>query len=185
VLADAEGAVQDRVELILAQWARERPDLDHTPVAVIGRLSRAARVVERALAEHFATHGLQAGEYDILATLRRSGAPFRLTAGALVGTSMVTSGAITNRIDRLVAKELVDRATDPSNRRQVLITLTDRGNAVVDEVIEHHLDLERRLLDGLTVRQREQLARILRELLVSLGDTVPEDTLPEVDDHDR
>lgn len=160
----------DHVDRVLEQWRAERPDLDVAPMGVVGRISRAARSLEREIRGVFDLHGLQPGEFDILATLRRSGAPYQLTAGGLVATSMVTSGAITNRVDRLEAKGLVTRETDPTNRRSVLITLTDRGRSLVDEVVVDHLANERRLLAPLTEREQDQLAALLRKLLTGLGD---------------
>lgn len=168
------GTGADAVDRVLAQWRAERPDIDASPMGVVGRISRAARLLGEGLDEVFADHGLQRGEFDILATLRRSGAPYRLTPGGLVGSTMVTSGAITNRVDRLVAKGLVSRETDPSNRRSVLITLTDRGLELVDAVVEEHVVNERRLLASLDAGEQDQLADLLRELLVGLGD-VPGD----------
>lgn len=170
---NAEGlcvVANDRVDTYLEQWRTERPDLDPAPMGVLGRLSRASQLVDRELRTFFAGHGLQPGEFDILATLRRAGAPHRLSAGALADSSMVTSGAITNRIDRLVAKGYVTRETDPENRRSVLITLTDAGRELVDDVAGAHLENERRLLEPLTAAQQEQLAGLLRRLLAGLGD---------------
>lgn len=161
----------DAVDLLIEQWDRQRPDLDVSPMGVVGRVSRAARLLERRLEENFARFGLQAWEFDVLATLRRSGKPYRLTAGQLVSAAMVTSGAITNRIDRLVDRGLVTRDTDPTNRRSVLIALTPEGLRLVDEVVAAHVDHERTLLATLTAAQRTQLATLLRDLLISLGDT--------------
>ncbi|WP_298322207.1 MarR family transcriptional regulator [Haloactinopolyspora sp.] len=163
----------DSVDVYLQQWRTQRPDIDPSPMGIIGRISRAQLFLGRELQKNFAAHGLQSYEFDILATLRRSGPPFRLTAGDLVKTSMVTSGAITHRIDRLAAKELVTRETDPANRRSVLITLTDQGRRLVDDVVVHHVDREMQLLSGLDEDEREQLAALLRKLLLGLGDTAP------------
>lgn len=162
--------MRDSVDRLLEQWRTERPDIDPAPMGIVGRISRASRLLERALSEHFAAHDLQRYEFDILATLRRAGHPFRLTPGALIETSMVTSGAITNRIDRLSAKGLVTRETDPDNRRSVLITLTARGRELVDEVVASHVANEVRLLESLSAREQEQLAGLLRKLLFGLGD---------------
>jgi DNA-binding MarR family transcriptional regulator len=162
--------VRDRVDEVLDQWAVERPDLDVSPMAVIGRLSRATRLVERAVNEALEAEGLQSGEFDILATLRRSGTPFQLTPGALVTASMVTSGAVTARLDRLVEKGLVTREVDPANRRSVIVTLTRSGRRLVDRVVEVHVANEERLLAPLSARDRERLAGLLRTLLVGLGD---------------
>lgn len=161
----------DAVDDILAQWRRERPDVDVAPMGVIGRISRLQQLLNRELREFFAGHGLENWEFDVLATLRRSGAPYELTAGALLRTSMVTSGAITNRIDRLEARGLVERVRDAGDRRSVRIRLTGAGLALVDEVVGLHARNEARLLAGLDPAERERLADTLRTLLESLGDT--------------
>ncbi|PTY37868.1 MarR family transcriptional regulator [Saccharospirillum sp. MSK14-1] len=162
--------MKDGVDSILEQWQRERPDVDTSPMGVIGRLARLERRLSSSLSKHFAEHGLQSHEFDILATLRRSGAPYRLTAGQLTDAAMVTSGAITNRIDRLVDKGWVTRETDPNNRRSVRITLSKAGLDKVDRVLERHAAREAELLAGLSEPQQAELAHLLRTLLVSLGD---------------
>lgn len=162
--------MHDAVDDVLAQWQAERPDLDASPMGVIGRIFRAQRRLEKALRENFAAFDLQHHEFDILATLRREGSPFQMTAGALVKSSMVTYGAITNRIDRLEAKGLVTRRTDANNRRSVLIALTEKGRRLVDEAVEHHVALEAELLAALDAEEQERLAGLLKRLLLGLGD---------------
>lgn len=162
---------RDGVDAIIDQWRAVRPDLDCSPMEVIGRLSRASRLLERAIKETLAEHGIEPWEFDVLATLLRAGHPHTLTAGELSTAAMVSSAALTNRIDRLVEKGLVDRAVDPQHRRRVLISLTDDGLARVNRLVEHHLAGEERGLAGLTTPQRGQLTELLRQLLVSLGDT--------------
>lgn len=164
----------DVVDAILRQWQRARPDLDASPMGVVGRISRAARLLERELAPVFAEHGLQAGEFDILATLRRAGADDGLGAGVLATSAMVTSGAITNRIDRLVAKGLVTRDVDPASRRAVRIRLTPAGRRLVEVAVVRHAANEQRLLAVLDDDDREALARLLRSLLLGLGDVSTE-----------
>lgn len=164
----------DAVDAILRQWQRARPALDASPMGVVGRISRAARLLERELAPVFAEHGLQAGEFDILATLRRASGDDGLGAGALATSAMVTSGAITNRIDRLVAKGLVTRDVDPANRRAVRIQLTPAGHRLVDAAVVRHAANEERLLAVLDDDDREALARLLRRLLLGLGDVSTE-----------
>ncbi|GAA2208353.1 MarR family transcriptional regulator [Nonomuraea monospora] len=164
----------DAVDLILGQWQRERPDIDAWPMGVIGRISRLARVLDRELKEFFAAHGLERWEFDVLATLRRSGAPYELTAGTLNRAAMVTSGAITNRIDRLAAKGLVERLPDEEDRRSIRVRLTAQGLAKIDELVGPHVENEARLLAELGPRERDQLAGLLRGLLESLGDTSQE-----------
>ena len=160
----------DHVDRVLQQWRAERPDLDASPMGVVGRIQRVSRMLERGLSENFARHDLQLWEFDILATLRRSGAPYRLTAGALSDSSMRTSGAITNRIDRLLARSLVTRETNPDNRRSVVITLTRNGWALIEDVLVDHVNHEEHLLACLSADEQQQLATLLRTLLVGLGD---------------
>lgn len=162
--------MRDSVDDRLDQWRAERPDLDPSPMAVVARIQRACRLLENALRDNFAAHGLQLWEFDVLGTLRRSGSPYRLTAGQLLASSMVTSGAITNRVDRLAARGLVTRETDPDNRRSVLITLTPAGRELIDRVVVSHVDLEKRLLGGLGDDERDALTGLLRRLLIGLGD---------------
>ncbi|GAA0361001.1 MarR family transcriptional regulator [Actinoallomurus spadix] len=163
--------MSDAVDEILGQWARERPDMDVWPMGIIGRIKRLSRIVDRELKDFFAGHGLEQWEFDVLATLRRSGPPYTLTAGALNRAAMVTSGAITNRIDRLAAKGLVERVPDEQDRRSVRVRLTERGRALVDEIVGLHVANEARLLSSLSPERRTELAGLLRDLLDSLGDT--------------
>jgi DNA-binding MarR family transcriptional regulator len=139
----------DAVDLIAAQWRRERPDLDPFPMEVIGRISRLAALVQPELGRVFARFGVNGGDFDVLATLRRAGRPHRLTPGDLARSTMVTSGGMTKRLDRLEARGLVRREPDPDDRRGALISLTDEGRALVDRVVEEHLANEERLLAGL------------------------------------
>jgi DNA-binding MarR family transcriptional regulator len=162
---------RDAVDRISDQWATVRPDVDSSPLAVIGRASRLSRLVDRRLAESFARFDLEPWMYDVLATLRRGGEPYELTAGELVARSMVTTGAITNRIDRLEERGLVARAPAEGDRRKVIVRLTPEGRALVDEVVGPHMEVEEEILRSLSPRQREELVRLLRTLLVDLGDT--------------
>jgi DNA-binding MarR family transcriptional regulator len=161
---------RDAVDRILAQWARARPDLDASPMGVLGRLSRVTRIAERELKALFDEFGLERGEFDVLATLRRAGSPDGMSAGALARSSMVTSGAVTNRLDRLVAKGYVTRDLDPTDRRTVVVALTPTGRELIDRAVVAHVDNERRILAGLDERQQNDLAAILRVLLLSLDD---------------
>ncbi|MFC6019041.1 MarR family winged helix-turn-helix transcriptional regulator [Plantactinospora solaniradicis] len=161
----------DHVDVVLEQWAAHRPDLDVSPMAVIGRLSRLSRLVGTELDRTFAAHGLDRASFDVLATLRRSGPPYRLTPTELMRSAMVTSGAITQRLDRLEARGLVTRTPSEADRRGVLVALTDEGHALIDRVLPDHVATEDRLLAALTPAERDALARTLRRLLESLGDT--------------
>ena len=159
----------DAVDRITHQWRTVRSDLDVSPVEVIGRVSRLSRLVDRRLAVNFAHHGIEAWMYDVLATLRRSDEPYELTAGDLVRQTMVTTGAITNRIDRLEARGFVERRST-SDRRKVIVRLTEAGFDKVEEVVQSHLNVERELLGALSARQQRELASLLRRALTSLGD---------------
>lgn len=164
--------MSDAVDRLLAQWHAEHPELDVSPMGVIGRISRAAALLDRSIAAVLAEHGLQPGEFDLLATLRRAGAPHRLTVGDLLRSVMVTSGAVTNRLNRLAEKGLVTRETDPTNRRSVIVGLTDAGLELVERALPDHVANEHAQLACLTERQQGQLADLLRRLLVGLGDGV-------------
>ncbi|GGV21152.1 MarR family transcriptional regulator [Kitasatospora herbaricolor] len=160
----------DHVDKLLEQWRRERPDLDVSPMAVIGRLKRLTRLIEADLRRTFAEHGLDPASFDVLATLRRSGPPYRLTPAELMRTSMVTSGAVTQRLDRLEARGLVARTPSETDGRVVHVALTADGRALIDQALPDHVANEHRLLSGLTAPQRDGLAETLRDLLESLGD---------------
>ena len=158
----------DAVDRITAQWRRERPDLDPAPMGVIGRITRISALAQRELERVFAEHGLSGGDFDVLATLRRSGTTNRLTPGELSRSTMITTGGMTKRLDRLDASGLIRREPDPRDRRGKLIALSDEGEALVDRAVEAHVQNEERLLAGLPAEKREQLAALLRELLLAL-----------------
>ena len=162
-------AQPDSVDGFVRQWKAVRPDLDMSPMAIIGRVSRLSRLVDRRLEENFARHGIESWMYDVLATLRRSGEPYELTAGDLVRQTMVTTGAITNRVDRLEDRGLVERTT-ADDRRKVIVRLTKKGLELVDEVAVTHLETERQILSALSGKQQRELIQLLRTALVGLGD---------------
>jgi DNA-binding MarR family transcriptional regulator len=162
-------AVEDAVDLILDQWARERPDLDCSPMGVIGRISQMQREVHLAQRATFARHGLDAPAFDVLAALRRAGPPYQLTPTALMRTALVTSGAITQRLDRLEERGLITRGRSDADGRAVVVTLTASGRAALDAALPDHLATERDLLAGLSEADREQLSGLLRRMLVALG----------------
>ena len=168
MVASGGGSGADAVDRLLAQWEQERPDLDTSPMGVVGRISRVARVVEARQRATFAAHGLDRASFDALATLRRAGAPHRLTPGQLTATAMVTSGAITQRLDRLEERGLVERTRAGHDARVVHVTLTPAGHAVVDAAMPDHLATEERLLAGLEREERAQLAALLRRLLLTI-----------------
>ncbi|MBF6244621.1 MULTISPECIES: MarR family winged helix-turn-helix transcriptional regulator [Nocardia] len=161
----------DSVDRIVEQWRIERPDLDPSPMGTVGRIKRAARILEQGISAILAQHDQQLWEFDLLATLMRSGPPYQLTAGALTDSAMITAGAMTNRVDRLVKRDLVSRKVDPENRRSILISLTERGRELVGATLSDHVANEARMLGALSAAEQEQLDQLLRKLLTSLGDT--------------
>jgi DNA-binding MarR family transcriptional regulator len=165
--------VQDGVDGILAQWRRERPDLDASPMGVVGRISRLSRELERRLDPVFAEHGLEAGLFDMLATLRRAGAPYRMRPSDLAQAVMLTSSGTTKRLDRLEAAGLVARRPDPGDRRGLLIELTPAGRQLIDASVADHVAGEHRLLAALSPAERDQLAGLLRKLLLGLPPAEP------------
>ena len=152
------------VDQILAQWTRERPDLDVSPMAVIGRLARAAAVIDVRLARTFATYGLDAASFDVLATLLRSGAPHALAPKDLADAAMVTSSAIAQRVNKLTAAGLVTRHKSNADGRGTLVTLTPKGKNLVEKTLPHHLETEHNVLRSLTKRERATLADLLQRL---------------------
>jgi DNA-binding MarR family transcriptional regulator len=163
-------AERDGVDLIIEQWQRERPELDPSPIGVVGRVSRLARELEQRLEPVYREQGLEAGWYDVLATLRRSGPPYRLRPTEFTGALMLTSSGTTKRLDRLEQAGLITRAPDPDDRRAILIALTDAGRELVDAATEAHLDNERRLLSPLSDAEQQRLADLLRKLQLGLPD---------------
>jgi DNA-binding MarR family transcriptional regulator len=154
----------DDVDRIVAAWRRERPTLDVSPLEVLSRISRLARRLDQARRRAFSRHHLQGWEFDVLSALRRAGRPYRLSPGQLVTETMVTSGTMTNRVDRLERRGLVQRSPDPSDRRGVIVALTTAGRTVVDAALSDLLERERELLADLTEGERERLAGMLRRL---------------------
>ena len=159
----------DRADVAIEQWAHERPDLPSLPMAVLGRLSE---VAERVMRDHlnplFAEAGLQPGEFDVLATLRRSGGPCALSPTRLYETAMISSGGMTNRLDRLERAGLIERRPDPKDRRGKLIALTVTGRRIVDATITRHVANEEKLLAVLTTAEQQKLNDLLRKLIAGL-----------------
>lgn len=167
-------AAADEVDRIIAAWHAQRPDLDLEPLQVFSRVARLSRHLEIARRRAFASSQIEAWEFDVLSALRRAGKPFELTAGRLMEETLVSSGTMTNRIDRLVGKGLVIRAADLTDGRVVRVQLTAAGRAVVDEAMSQLLEFERELLAPLPASQREPLAAALRQLLVTFDDAAAE-----------
>ena len=156
----------DDVDQVIAAWSRERPDLDAAPLAVLSRVSRLARRLDRARDLAFATHELAVWEFDVLVALRRTGPPYRLTPGQLLAETLVTSGTMTNRIDRLTERGLVVREPVADDRRGTWVALTDEGRHRVDGAFSDLLAEERELLAVLPAEDQAELAANLRRLLL-------------------
>ncbi|MDQ0794874.1 MarR family winged helix-turn-helix transcriptional regulator [Streptomyces sp. B1I3] len=163
--------MSDHVDRVLTQWAEQFPELDASSMGVIGRVKRLARILEAELRTTFGAHDLDPAAFDVLATLRRSPAPHRLTPADLMRSAMVTSGAITQRLDRLEARGLVTRVPRQEDGRSVHVALTGEGEELIDRALVDHVDTQNRLLSGISGEQRERIADDLRSLLESLGDT--------------
>jgi DNA-binding MarR family transcriptional regulator len=159
--------VRDETDGLLDAWRRERPDLDVAPLAVLSRVTRLARYLDRERRAAFAEQGLEAYEFDVLTALRRAGPPYELTPGQLVRETLVGSGTMTNRLDRLEARGLIDRRLDPEDGRARRIRLTDQGRDRADTAVADLLDRERQLLAGLSEPDRDRLARLLRTVVVN------------------
>jgi DNA-binding MarR family transcriptional regulator len=162
----ADGESRDEVDALVEAWSRERPDLDVAPMRVLSRVTRLARHLDRQRAAAFSAHGLETWEFDVLAALRRAGDPNRLSPGELLRETMVTSGTMTNRVDRLAARGLVERDLHPHDKRGVLVRLTGAGRVAVDAALADLLAAERELLAGMAEDDQDQLAQTLRRLLV-------------------
>lgn len=157
----------DAVDRIVEQWARERPDLDTVPMAVIGRIYRIADAVGARMEAAYQRFGISRGEFDVLATLRRSGEPYSLAPRDLSAALMVTSGGITGRLDKLERAGLLERSPDAADRRGIRVTLTAEGRALIDEAVEVGLAIQRDALEPFTKTQVRQLDALLRGLLQS------------------
>jgi len=157
--------MRDEVDDLVEAWARERGDLDLAPVEIFSRISRLARHLDLARRQAFTAHDIESWEFDVLAALRRAGRPYELSPGRLLRETLVTSGTMTNRVDRLTARGFVERLADPADRRGVLVRLTPEGKVAVDGAFVALLEAERELLAGLPARDRARLAALLRPLL--------------------
>lgn len=158
---------EDEVDRIVGAWNTQRPDLDFSPLEVLSRMDRLSRHLDRARRDVFRRSDLEPWEWDVLSALRRAGAPFQLSPKQLLQQTLVSSGTMTNRIDRLVARRLVRREADPGDGRSVLVTLTEDGRTRVDAAITRLVDVEAELLRALSRGDRDRLAALLRKLSLS------------------
>lgn len=158
----------DEVDKIKAQWNRERPDLDVEPMTLIGRIARLREHLSQEHEKVFARYDLNAAGFDVLATLRRSGAPYSLSPGDLMNQMMITSGTITNRVDQLVKAGLVSRQQNPQDRRGMIVTLTPEGLALIDKVVANHVENQHRLVSLLSAEERNALNDLAKTFLERL-----------------
>jgi len=165
----------DRIDRTRAEWAREEPELDTSPMEIIGRVLRAAQLADARIRPVLRGAGLDRGAFDVLATLRRAGHPYRMTPTALYQELVLTSGAITHRVDALARAGLVERVLDPDDRRSSLVALTRRGRAVVDDAMAAHMRCEAEMIAALPVDSRRALAVLLRHLLLDMETQVMEE----------
>jgi DNA-binding MarR family transcriptional regulator len=161
---------QDEVDRIVAAWGRQRDDLDFAPLQVLSRVDRLARHLDRARRAAFDASGMEPWEFDVLSALRRAGDPFELSPKTLLQQTLVSSGTMTNRVDRLAARGLVARRTDPKDGRGILVSLTDAGRTAVDSAIADLLQAERDILTVVSTGEQDQLAGLLRRVILGLGD---------------
>jgi DNA-binding MarR family transcriptional regulator len=162
------GEPLDHVDEILAQWRKQRPDLDLADLGVVGRLFRVVHLADDQLAKGLAPYGLQSGWFDLLAALRRAGRPYELNPTQLRRATLLSSSGMTKRLDRMEAAGLIERRPDPSDRRGTLVRLTRRGKSVIDRAVEKHAVNEERILGALTAAERRALDGLLRTLLIEL-----------------
>lgn len=156
---------QDDIDRIVAQWNRERPELDVAPMALLGRLGRLREKIVREQEKVFARFGLNSAGFDVLATLRRHGAPYALSPGALMDSMMITSGTVTNRIDQLEKAGLVSREPNPEDRRSMIVALTPQGLKLIDEAVTAHVENQHRILSPLSPEERLALNALLSDFL--------------------
>jgi DNA-binding MarR family transcriptional regulator len=161
----------DHIDRIIAQWNRERPELDTGPMAVIGRVARLAALLRREMHQTWSQYGLNAASFDVLATLRRAAPEDGLSPGELLEETMVTSGTMTNRIDQLEKAGLVARIRNPEDGRGYLIRLTEKGFALIEAAVTDHVATQQRLLSGLGTEDRDRLDRLLADWTDSLSES--------------
>ena len=158
----------DRVDKAIKQWNQERPDLDVSSMALIGRFKRISQCLGQEMAKTFSEHGLNPANFDVLATLRRSGSPYALSPNDLISSTMVTSGTMTNRIDQLIKAGLVERVKNPNDGRSVVVSLTEAGFKVIDSALVDHAATQSKLTSGLSSDEQKRLNTLLRKFLNSL-----------------
>ncbi|MEZ8697997.1 MarR family winged helix-turn-helix transcriptional regulator [Vibrio lentus] len=155
----------DAIDRVVEQWAKEKPDLETEPMAMMGRIMRIAKYMETQVAELHKKYDMKLGEFDVLATLRRSGKPYRLTPSELIGSMMLTSGAMTNRLDKLEAKGLISREHSKEDRRSVSVQLTKDGLILIDQMMTEHVEMQKKLVKSLSASQKKNTNQLLKTWL--------------------
>ena len=158
----------DQVEKILEQWRQERPDLDVYPMGMIGRLKRLGNLVSTQLSTVYSKYGLNSASFDVIATLRRAGSPYQLSPSELIKWTMVTSGTMTNRLDRLEAQDLIERRTNPEDARSSVVALTKKGFSLIEQILSEHVENQHNIITALTEEERVQMNGLLTKWLQSL-----------------
>ncbi|MFA0235907.1 MarR family winged helix-turn-helix transcriptional regulator [Vibrio sp. 10N.222.55.C7] len=155
----------DAIDRVVEQWAKEKPELETEPMAMMGRIMRIAKYMETQVAELHKKYDMKLGEFDVLATLRRSGNPYRLTPSELIGSMMLTSGAMTNRLDKLEAKGLISREHSKEDRRSVSVQLTKDGLILIDQMMTEHVEMQKKLVKSLSASQKKNTNQLLKTWL--------------------
>ena len=155
----------DAIDRVVDQWAKEKPELETEPMAMMGRIMRIAKYMETQVAELHKKYDMKLGEFDVLATLRRSGKPYRLTPSELIGSMMLTSGAMTNRLDKLEAKGLISREHSKEDRRSVSVQLTKDGLILIDQMMTEHVETQKKLVKSLSASQKKNTNQLLKAWL--------------------
>ncbi|CAH7110020.1 Transcriptional regulator, MarR family [Vibrio chagasii] len=155
----------DAIDRVVEQWAKEKPELETEPMAMMGRIMRIAKYMETQVADLHKKYDMKLGEFDVLATLRRSGKPYRLTPSELIGSMMLTSGAMTNRLDKLEAKGLICREHSKEDRRSVSVQLTKDGLILIDQMMTEHVEMQKKLVKSLSASQKKNTNQLLKTWL--------------------
>ncbi|MEZ8743892.1 MarR family transcriptional regulator [Vibrio sp. SNU_ST1] len=155
----------DAIDRVVEQWAKEKPELETEPMAMMGRIMRIAKYMETQVAELHKNYDMKLGEFDVLATLRRSGKPYQLTPSELIGSMMLTSGAMTNRLDKLEAKGLISREHSKEDRRSVSVQLTKDGLILIDQMMTEHVEMQKKLVKSLSASQKKNTNQLLKAWL--------------------
>lgn len=161
------GGEDDHIDRVRFEWKREKPEIDTEPIEVVARVGRLAHIFDGEMNSVFANHGIRRDGFDVLAALRRSGPPYRMSPTDLYTRVMRTSGAVANRLKRLEAAGMITRVPDPDDGRGLLVELTEPGKRLVDTIAPNHMANERRMLDALSGEERLELARLLKKLLLA------------------